>query len=335
MSTFGASSGSGSLIDRLKTQRTGGGGGQVASAGVGGSGGGVVGSLATQRTAQLTSIERLFKQFGTSAKRDIRDQTKQLQASSEQDLISRGLSQTTISGGRLGSIARQGRREESRISERVAQNLAGFRTGQLVSPGLITSSIERAAAAPSAESFAPGAPGGGGAGGVARPTFVVRAPTSSGSLAERLRTKLGGNRKTTTTASGSGARIIRGPGPGGGGGTTGGAAAGGGGAQRIFRNPAPPSGGGTAAPPPGAAPPSAAPPTTAPPTGGGPPAGPEAGGTNNADLIKSLRFKISTAGGSLGLAKRKGNEGRVTSLKSVLRSLQTQLKAALGDFSPI
>lgn len=106
----------------------------------------IIEQLSKDREKQLGEIRGLFSQFGVAARQDIVEQVTQAQGRAEQDLISRGLSQTTIRPGVLGQISRQGQREERRVGEQVAGLEAGFLERQLVDPGLITQLISQASA---------------------------------------------------------------------------------------------------------------------------------------------------------------------------------------------
>lgn len=109
---------------------------------------GLIQQLSQQRTSQLGQIEKLFEQFGLSARQDITEQTAERSAQEKQRLITSGLGNTTIVGPRLGRIAREGAREKRRVGEQVARQKAGFLERQLIDPNTILNLIQQSSAAP-------------------------------------------------------------------------------------------------------------------------------------------------------------------------------------------
>lgn len=88
---------------------------------------------------------------GVSAKADIDEQTKNQLGSTEQDLISRGLGNTTIRSNMLNGVQRQGQREKTRVDESVAAARAGLlerqagmasQLGGLEADSILSKSIE-------------------------------------------------------------------------------------------------------------------------------------------------------------------------------------------------
>jgi hypothetical protein len=150
--------------------------------------------LSQQRTSQLSQIEQLFQDFGVSAKQDITEATAERGAQEEQSLVRRGLGSTTIVGGRLGRIAREGARETRRVDEGVARQKAGFLERQLIDPSTILNLIQQASAAPNPnERVQVRGPAGSrfGPSGIGQSSFGVRPAGQSGGI-NTLRPNQGG-----------------------------------------------------------------------------------------------------------------------------------------------
>lgn len=107
---------------------------------------GIIDQLTAQRAKDLSRIEGLFDQFGVTARQDLEQTLVKQKAQRQQDLISRGLSQTTKRATSMSDLAAQGARGRAAIGEQVAQQKAGFLERQLVDPSLITNLITQAAA---------------------------------------------------------------------------------------------------------------------------------------------------------------------------------------------
>jgi hypothetical protein len=107
---------------------------------------GIIDQLTTQRKADVSSIEGLFDTFGVTAKQDVSTAFEKARATQSQDLISRGLSQTTKRTTGRTDLLEKELRAGQRIDEQVAGQKAGFRASQLVDPSLITNLIQGASA---------------------------------------------------------------------------------------------------------------------------------------------------------------------------------------------
>ncbi len=106
----------------------------------------IINQLTAQRKQDLGRIEGLFDQFGVTARQDVGDAFTKARGSQAQDLISRGLSQTTKRATGRTDLLAQEQRAQQRIGEQVAGQKAGFLERQIVDPSLISNLIAQASA---------------------------------------------------------------------------------------------------------------------------------------------------------------------------------------------